>query len=153
MTPAWNRRNSSPTLQSSNDRGLRMQRGAGAKGTMKVMQYPAREKDRWEHVLTRPLRGLKFEMLELMRMDLFEYLDVLTTSPYDDRKSRMGLARDLRRVAARLAELTPHRAKALGVAFDAGRVEYCCESDDSAPSVAIIAMDAQKYWERAARTK
>ena len=72
-----------------------MQRGAADKGTMKVMQYPAREKDRWEHALTRPLRGLKFEMLELMRMDLFEYLDVLTTSPYDDRKSRMGLARDL----------------------------------------------------------
>jgi hypothetical protein len=54
-------------------------------------------------------------MLELMRMDLFEYLDVLTTCPYsNDKKSKRELARDLQRVAVRLAELTPQRAKALG---------------------------------------
>jgi hypothetical protein len=116
-------------------------------------QYPPREKDRWEHALSRPLRGLKFEMIELMRIDLFEYLDVLTTCPYDDKKSNRDRVRDLRRIAERLAELTPLRAKALGAAFDDGRVEYCWECDDPAPSVAIIAMDAQDYWKGAARTK
>jgi hypothetical protein len=118
-----------------------------------MKKYPPREKDRWEHALSRPLRGLKFEMIELMRMDLFEYLDVITTCPYDQKKYGKERARDLRRVAARLAEMTPRRAKALGAAFEDGRVEYCWESDDPAPSVAIIAMDAQDYWKSAARTK
>ena len=111
--------------------------------------YPSREKDRWEHALTRPLQGIKFEMLELMRTDLFEFLDVLTTCPYDDVRSNKERARDLQRVALRLTELTPRRAKALRAALKAGRVEYAWPTapTDFQP----IARDAQHYWESAER--
>ena len=109
-------------------------------------QYPTREKDRWEHALARPLRGLKFEMIELMRMDLFEYLDVITTCPYDQKKYEKDRANDLRRIAARLAEMTPRRAKALRAALDAGRIEYSWAIDDAERPMPI-AMDLQKYWE------
>ena len=39
---------------------------------------------RYGYALTRPLGRIKFEELELMRADLFEYLDALTTDPHDD---------------------------------------------------------------------
>jgi hypothetical protein len=113
--------------------------------------YPSREKDRWEHALRRPLRGVSFEMLELMRMDLFEYLDVLTTCPYDDKESNKERAHDLLRIALRLAKLTPRRAKALYAAMEAGRVEYRLRSKND-PSPEPIASDAQEYWEEAQRT-
>jgi hypothetical protein len=61
--------------------------------------HPSREKDRWEHALRCPLRGIRFEMLELIRMDLFEYLDVLTTCPYDDKRANKECTNDLLRVA------------------------------------------------------
>jgi hypothetical protein len=115
-------------------------------------QYPTREKDRWEHALTRPLRGISFETLELMRMDLFELLDVLTTSPYTDQKSMRHLARDLRRVTVRLMELTSYRARALYGARKAGRIEVSIETGDGPPpSPQPIAWDAQRFWERAQR--
>jgi hypothetical protein len=112
-------------------------------------QYPSREKSRWEHALTRPLSGLKFEMIELMRMDLFEYLDVITTCPYDQKKYEKERARDLQRVAARLAEMTPQRAKALREAMEAGRIHFSwlLDSDEILP----IAWKEQKYWEEAQR--
>jgi len=119
-------------------------------------RYPSREKDRWEHALTRPLQGIKFEMLELMRIDLFEYLDVLTTCPYDDDESNDSRARDLRRIAERLAELTPCRARAARTAVEAGRVEFAWEAEERAersghPFQAIGPMweQAQRQWERA----
>ncbi len=115
-----------------------------------MKKYPPREKDRWEHALTRPLRGLKFEMIELMRMDLFEYLDVITTCPYDQKKYEKERARDLRRIAARLAEMTPRRAKAARASLEAGRIGYemCCD-EPSFPTP--IAMDLQEYWENAVK--
>jgi tRNA(Ile)-lysidine synthase TilS/MesJ len=118
--------------------------------------YPSREKDRWEHALTRPLKGVKFEMLELMRIDLFEYLDVLTTCPYDDDESNDSRARDLRRVARRLAELTPRRARAARAALKAGRLEFAWQAEErarrsrkSAPMIGPTWELAQRYWERA----
>lgn len=114
--------------------------------------YPSRETDRWEHALTRPLQGLKFEMLELMRADLFELLDVLTTCPYDDKESNKSRAKDLKRVAARLIELTPRRAKALRAALKAGRIEYVWLSDSKArsadrlPPPSLGLGQAQEYW-------
>jgi hypothetical protein len=111
--------------------------------------YPSRDKDRWEHALTRPLSGTKFEMLELMRIDIIEYLDVLTTCPYDDEKSNKERARDLRRIALRLAELTPQRAKAMRAALRAGRVEYPSLPDKT--DFPAIAREAQQYWESAQR--
>jgi len=120
--------------------------------------YPSREKDRWEHALARPLRGLKFEILELMRIDLFEYLDVLTSCPYDDNESNEERAKDLRRVAERLAELTPRRARAARAALKAGRVEYAWEAEaraarsrKSEPPAGLMWEDAQRYWESAQR--
>jgi hypothetical protein len=119
-------------------------------------RFPSRKKDRWEHALTRPLRGLKFEMLELMRIDLFEYLDVLTTCPYDDLESNESRAKDFRRVAKRLAELTPRRAHAARVALKAGRVEYSWQPEDrvarsrkSVPPTSPMWEQAQRYWESA----
>jgi hypothetical protein len=114
-----------------------------------MKKYPPRENDRWEHALSRPLRGLKFEIIELMRMDLFEYLDVITTCPYDQKKYEKERVRDLRRVAARLAEMTPRRAKALRAAFAAGRIEDSWEIEN--PEMPMpIARAEQTYWEKAA---
>lgn len=119
-------------------------------------RYPARAKDRWEHALARPLQGLKFEMLELMRIDLLEYLDVLTTCPYDDEESNKDRALNLQRVANRLAELTPRRAHALRAALRAGRVEYAWQADERAgrsrnweQSPRLLWGQAQHHWERA----
>ena len=106
--------------------------------------YPSREKNRWEHALSRPLRGIRFEALELMRMDLFEYIDVLTACPYDDKKSNLDRARDLRRIALRLTELTPRRAKALRAARKAGRIDFGWVSESEGP--APIAQEWQRYW-------
>jgi len=113
-------------------------------------QYPARGKDRWEDALMLPLRGLSFEMIELMRLDLFEYLDVITTSPYDQKKYEKERARDLQRVAARLAEMTPQLAKALRAALDAGQIEHSWVADSSETPMPI-AWEEQKYWEKAQR--
>jgi hypothetical protein len=115
--------------------------------------YPSREKSRWEHALTRPLsRNVKFEVLELMRIDLFEYLDVLTTDPYDDNKDRAWLNSEIQRIADRLKELTQRRAKALGAALKARRVEYMWLDDPEAalcgdPQPGVMWQPAQKYWE------
>jgi hypothetical protein len=118
--------------------------------------YPSREKDRWEHALTRPLKGIRFEMLELMRIDLFEYLDVLSTCPYDDDESNGSRARDYRRIARRLAELTPCRARAMRAALKAKRVEYAWQAGERArrsrkyaPETGPMWEHAQRYWERA----
>jgi len=115
--------------------------------------YPSRKKSRWEHALRRPLRGLTFETLELMRIDLFEFLDVLTTSPYDNRKSIDSRGKDIRRVATRLAELTTRRSRALRFALKAGRVEYAWETEDrergsrkSAPPPSLMWDEAQRFW-------
>lgn len=88
--------------------------------------YPDRLKDRWEHALTRPLtRRTTYEVIELMRADLFEYLDVLTTDPYDDNPAgRAWRDNEIQRAADRLKELTPHRARAAQAAMKAGRVDY-----------------------------
>lgn len=117
--------------------------------------YPSREKDRWEHALTRPLtRNTPFEVIELMRVDLFELLDVLTTCPYDDGRSNKERARDIQRVAHRLVELTPQRARALRAACKAGRVEYVWLSGPvadreahGAPPTGPMWQQAQDYWQ------
>jgi hypothetical protein len=93
--------------------------------------YPSREKCRWEHALTRPLfRNTTFEVIELMRADLFEYLDTLTTDPGDRTEDRTWLNNEIQRIADRLKELTPHRAGAARAAMKAGRVEYAYVSHE-----------------------
>jgi len=89
--------------------------------------YPSREKCRWEHALRRPLfRNTTFEVIELMRADLFEYLDTLTTDPGNEGEGRDWLNNEIQRIADRLKELTPHRARAARAAMKAGRVDYAC---------------------------
>jgi hypothetical protein len=118
-------------------------------------RYPSREKNMWEHALTRPLQGIKFEMLELMRADLFEFLDALTTCPYDDDESNKSRAQDIQRIAQRLTELTPRRAKALRAALSAGRIEYTYDPDagDHAPHCGPFSQqtwnDVHRLWEDA----
>ena len=114
--------------------------------------YPSRKKSRWEHALTRPLSPhLKFELIELMRIDLFEFLDALTTSPYTDAASCASTNKDIQRVAARLKELTPHRAKALRAALKAGRIEYVYLPDldtvHDRPPTDPMWHEAQEYWQ------
>jgi hypothetical protein len=120
--------------------------------------YPRREKDRWEHALTSPLSlRTKFELLELMRADLFEYLDVLTTNPYNDKaEDRAMINREIQRVADRLKGLTPARAKALRAAFKAGRVEYAFPSKSEVahiprcgPTSTLVWKEVHELWEAA----
>jgi hypothetical protein len=114
---------------------------------------PSRAEDRWEHALLRPLTSrTKFELIELMRVDLFEYLDVLTTDPHTDKRSRASVDLEIQRTSERLKDLTAGRTKALGKAFKARRVEYIWQSDLSAalrgePETGISCAPAQTYWE------
>ena len=94
---------------------------------------------------------MRFELIELMRIDLFEYLDVLTTCPYDDDESNDGRAKKLRRVARRLAELTPRRARAVRAALKAGRVEYAWQAEERARRSRKPAPETSPAWERAQR--
>jgi hypothetical protein len=80
--------------------------------------YPSRKKDRSEHALLRPItRRTKYEVIELMRADLFEYLDTLTTDFEDEDEGRDWLNNEIQRIADRLKELTPGRACAARVAM------------------------------------
>jgi hypothetical protein len=112
-------------------------------------RYPSRQDDRWEHALIRPLtRKTKFEVIELMRADLFEYLDVLTTDPYDDKKGRVWLNNEIQRVADRLKKLTPIRAKALGDALEARRIEFAWLSESEAACVPHCGPLSTQIWEQ-----
>lgn len=111
--------------------------------------YPSRDEDRWEHALLRPLSSrTKFELIELMRLDLFEYLDVLTTDPYTDKKCRASVDREILRTGERLRELTAWRAKALDVALRARRVEYSWQAAMRGEAKSAISCAlAQQYWQ------
>lgn len=112
--------------------------------------YPTREKNRWEHALVRPLHRLPFEMIELMRADLFEYLDVLTTDPYKDksRKDRIWRDREIQRIAARLKQLTPYRVRVLQSALEAGSVEWTYLSGKEAARVPSCGPFSTWTWEQ-----
>jgi hypothetical protein len=96
--------------------------------------YPSREKDRWDHALIRPLNRVPFEMVELMRADLFELLDVLTTGPCSP-GSRAHVDADIQAVADRLKEMTPYRARALSAAMKDGRIEWVDPDDEPPPKL------------------
>jgi hypothetical protein len=84
-------------------------------------KYPSRLADRWEHALLRPInRSTDYELIEVMRGDLFEFLDVITTSPYSDATYRRE---KIQLIADRLVEITPIRAAALRRAYEQGTVE------------------------------
>ena len=111
--------------------------------------YPTRAKDRWQHALTRPLtRRMPYETIELMRGDLFELLDVLTTHFFDHSESHAANNLDIQRVADRLKELTPHRDRAARAALRAGRIDYACniDPDDDAPGPSC-GVFSTKGWE------
>jgi hypothetical protein len=122
--------------------------------------YPSRAEDRWQHALTRPLtRRTPYETIELMRGDLFELLDILTTHFFDHPESRAANNADIQRVADRLKELTPHRDRAARAALRAGRIDYACnidpDDDDPGPGCGPFSIkgweELQRQWEQAPR--
>ena len=113
--------------------------------------YPSREKCRWQHALTRPLfRNTTFEVIELMRADLFEYLDTLTTDPGDEDEGRDWLNNEIQRIADRLKELTPNRARAARAAMKAGRIDYAyvLHPDEVAPQCGPFSAPAWEEFHR-----
>jgi len=111
--------------------------------------YPSRAKDRWQHALTKPLtRRTPYETIELMRGDLFELLDILTTHFFDHPESHGANNDEIQRVADRLKELTPYRDQAARAALKAGRIDYACnidpDDDDPGPRCGPFSI---KGWE------
>lgn len=110
--------------------------------------YPSRKESRWEHALTRPLNRVPYEMLELMRADLFEYLDVLTTHFFDDPKTHASTNADIQRVANRLKEMGPYRNRAAQAALKARRIASVWdvepEDDNESP---CCGPSSVKEWE------
>ena len=118
--------------------------------------YPSREKDRCEHALVRPLtRSTTFEVIELMRADLFEYLDTLTTYSGDENEDRTWLNSEVQRIADRLKEMTPHRVRAARAAMKAGRIDYAyvLHPDEAGPQCGPFSAPAwegfHRQWEDA----
>ncbi len=120
--------------------------------------YPSRAKDKWQHALTRPLsRRMKFETIELMRGDLFEFLDLLTTQFFDHPRSWATNDADIQRIADRLKELTPYRDRAARAALKARRIDYACnidpDDDDPGPGCGPFSargwQELHRQWERA----
>jgi hypothetical protein len=112
--------------------------------------YPTREQDKWGHAMTRPLSRLPFATLELIRADLFEYLDLLTTSYYESNASAC-LARndvEIQRAADRLKEMTRHHSSALRSAIKAGTVECVSFSDEDAPGLPPCGPFSTQGWEQ-----
>jgi hypothetical protein len=82
---------------------------------MKTLSYPTRLESRYDHAFLRPLGGLSFEILELIRADLFEYLELLTTALYECSASEALFAAkcaEIQRTADRLKEVMRYRSKA-----------------------------------------
>lgn len=122
--------------------------------------YPSRTKDKWQHALTRPLtRRTPYETIELMRGDLFELLDLLTTNFFDHPESRAANDAEIQRVADRLKELTPYRDRAARAALRAGRIDYAInidpDDDDPAPCCGPFSVkgwqELHRQWEQAHR--
>lgn len=108
---------------------------------------PARQKDRFAHALTRPLNRIPFEMVELMRADLFELLDILTTTPCTA-ENHAYTDTEIQIVADRLKQLTCYRSEALERAIKARRVEFV--NPDEAHRVTIASCGPRvspQYWE------
>lgn len=112
--------------------------------------YPNREDDRWGHAFRRPLARLPFATLELIRADLFEYLDLLTTNYYQSMAPDV-LARndaEIQRAADRLKEMTRHHSRALRVGIRAGIVECVSFSDENAPELPSCGPFSARGWEQ-----
>jgi len=112
--------------------------------------YPSRESDKWQHALTRPLARLPFATLELIRADLFEYLDLLTTNYYESMAPDL-LARndaEIQRAADRLKEMTRHHSRALRAGVKAGIVECLSFSDENTPELPSCGPFSTRGWEQ-----
>jgi hypothetical protein len=104
-------------------------------------------------------RRTPYETIELMRGDLFELLDVLTTHFFDQAESRTANDADIQRVADRLKELTPYRDRAARAALKAGRIDYACnidpDDDDPGPSCGPFSVqgweELHRRWEQSHR--
>jgi hypothetical protein len=122
--------------------------------------YPSRAKDKWQHALTRPITPrTPYETIELVRSDLFELLDLLTTNFFDHPDSWAANNADIQDVADRLKEIAPYRDRAARAALKAGRIDYACNIDpdeyDPGPSCGPFSVkgweELHRQWEQAHR--
>ena len=75
--------------------------------------YPSRAKDKLQHALMRPLTWrTPYETIELMRGDLFELLDLLTTHFFEHPDTRAANNAEIQHVADRLKAIAPYRDRA-----------------------------------------
>lgn len=109
--------------------------------------YPRRKKDRRQHALLRPVSSrTPFAELELIRVDLLEYLDKATFGPWDDEELRLYVAEEIQQIADRLKELTPFMARHLRQLL---RHDQPFDLLEAAP---LPQWDArQEYWASVAR--
>jgi hypothetical protein len=109
--------------------------------------YPTRKKDRRQHALLRPLSSrTPFATLELIRVDLLEYLDKATFGAWDDEELRLYVADEIQQIADRLKELTPIMARRLRPVL---RPDRPFDLLEAAP---LPQWDArQEYWASVAR--
>lgn len=112
--------------------------------------YPSREQDRWGHALTRPLSRLQLAALELIRADLFEYLDLLTTNYYESMAPDLLNRNDaeIQRAADRLKEITRYHSRALRAGIRGGTVECVSFSDENAPELPSCGPFSTWGWEQ-----
>jgi hypothetical protein len=119
---------------------------------------PSRARDKWQHALTRPLtHRTPYETIELIRGDLFELLDLLTTNIFNHPASWASNDAEIQRVADRLKELTPYRDRAARAALKAGRIDYAIniapDDDDRSPGCGPFSTkgweELHRQWERA----
>ncbi len=122
--------------------------------------YPSRSKDKWQHALMRPLtRRTPYETIELMRGDLFELLDLLTTHFFEHPETRAANNVEIQHVADRLKAIGPYRDRALQAALKAGRIDYAInihpDDDDPAPCCGPFSIagweELHRQWERTHR--
>jgi hypothetical protein len=93
---------------------------------VKRPSYPTREASRFDHALLCPLRGLPFEQVELIRADLFEYLDFLTTALYASKAAEALFAAkdaEIEHTADRLKEVMRYRSKVTIAGVKAGTID------------------------------
>lgn len=93
---------------------------------------------------------LPFATLELIRADLFEYLDLLTTNYYESKAPDRFVENDaeIQHAADRLKEITRHHSRALRAGIKAGAVECVSFSDENAPELPSCGPFSTWGWEQ-----
>ena len=117
---------------------------------------PDRHESEYDHALLRPLKGLKFYEVELIRADLFRYLDGLTTECYESSAAPELFASkdaEITRTMERLKEVMRFRSAALLRGVKNGSVDYglmdheeCEEVPKVGPFSLPVWQECLEYW-------